>query len=139
MEVKSQRLLFSRCGVVASSNRDLDMKSIVGEYELDVIPRSLMTSDGSLHPGSDNKSDLIQQIANKYFTIFCSPEPEQIANRVAVIDAMVVVQMVIAHEKKMEKYRYSWILQMPFLVELTLWLKVFMRSELYLIFMNNSL
>ena len=35
--------------------------------------------------------------------MFCSPEREQIANRVAVVDAMVVVQKVIAHEKKTEK------------------------------------
>ena len=48
--VKSRRLLFSRCAVVASSIRDRDMKSVVGEYELDMIPRSLVTSDGSLHP-----------------------------------------------------------------------------------------
>ena len=72
VEVKIQRLLFSRCAVVASSNCDLDMKSVVGEHELDVIPRSLMTSDGSLRPGSDNKSDLIQQIT-KIFYYFLFP------------------------------------------------------------------
>ena len=52
-----ERLLFSRCAVVANSSRDLDTKSVVCDYELHVVPRSLMASDGSLHSGSENKSD----------------------------------------------------------------------------------
>ena len=63
IELQGERLLFSRCAIVSNSDRDLDMVSVIGDYELDVIPRSLMTADGSLHPGCDNKSDLVECIS----------------------------------------------------------------------------
>ena len=45
INLQSERLLFSRCAIVANSDRDLDMMSVIGNYELDVIPRSLMKAD----------------------------------------------------------------------------------------------
>ena len=104
VEITGQRLLFSRCAsVVANSSRDLDMKSVVGDYELDFGPRSLMASDGSLHSGSEYKSNLIEHATNNYSAILCPPEPEMNALRVAVIDVMVVVQKVAAQDQQTKK------------------------------------
>ena len=101
INLQSERMLFSRCAIVANSDRDLDMMSVIGNYELDVIPRSLMTGDGSLYPGCDNKSDLVECLTDEYSSVCCpSVAPTTSPYRVAIIDAMVVVQKIVALDKK---------------------------------------
>ena len=100
VDLQSERLLFSRCAIVANSDRDLDMVSVIGKYELDVIPRSLMTADGSLHPGCDNKSELVECVTDAYSNVSCPPVAAPSTYRVAIIDAMVVVQKIVALNKK---------------------------------------
>ena len=46
------------CALAASCS-DIDMENIVGEYELSIVPMSLMSSNAMLHHGGDGKSALI--------------------------------------------------------------------------------
>ena len=93
IELQGERLLFSRCAIVSNSDRDLDMVSVIGDYELDVIPRSL-------HPGCDNKSDLVECITGGYSSVSCPSAVAPCNYSVAIIDAMVVVQTIVALNKK---------------------------------------
>eukprot|EP00794_Sanderia_malayensis_P004106 gene4106-4663_t len=43
-------------------NREFDMKEMIVTYELQIVPRSLMLSDGNLHPGHEV---IVQKIAPK--------------------------------------------------------------------------
>eukprot|EP00795_Rhopilema_esculentum_P001756 gene1755-16240_t len=51
---------------MASSSRNVDMKTIIGVFELDVVPRSLMNSGGILHPGHGGKSKLVELLTYNY-------------------------------------------------------------------------
>ena len=58
ISIKEERSLFARCAIIATSKRDLNMSDIIGNYELRVVPTSLMDHEGNLHLES-SKSDLI--------------------------------------------------------------------------------
>ena len=47
--------IFARCAVI-KGKRNIDMKIVVGDYEMMAVPRSLMTPDGKLTPGHTGKS-----------------------------------------------------------------------------------
>ena len=51
--------MFARCALAASCS-DIDMENIVGEYELSIVPRSLMSSNAMLYHGGDGKSALVR-------------------------------------------------------------------------------
>ena len=53
--------LFARCALI-QGKRNIDMKVIVGDYELTVYPKSLFTSDGSLLDGGNSKSDAVTEV-----------------------------------------------------------------------------
>ena len=101
LEVKSHRDFFGRCALVAASNREFDMKDIIGNFELDAVPRSLMTSTGVLHDGHTNKHQLVENLTDKYTVHVAEPTqdvrltPEFIGRKIIVVDAMVVVQSVV--------------------------------------------
>lgn len=59
-----------------------------------------MTADGSLHPGCDNKSDLVECITDGYSSVSCPSAVAPCNYSVAIIDAMVVVQTIVALNKK---------------------------------------
>lgn len=59
-----------------------------------------MTADGSLHPGCDNKSDLVECITDGYSSVSCPSAVAPCNYSVAIIDAMVVVQKIVALNKK---------------------------------------
>ena len=50
--------LFARCALM-QKQRDIDMKKVVGEHELTIVPRSLFNVDGSLLVGAKNKSEAV--------------------------------------------------------------------------------
>ena len=60
-ELRGNCNLFARCALI-QGKRNIDMKVIVGDYELTVFPKSLFTSDGSLLDGSKSKSDAVTEV-----------------------------------------------------------------------------
>ncbi len=62
IELREERELFSRFALVAQSQRGLDMKEVIGHYELSLVPRSLKKMDGTLKPGHEGKSKLMNAI-----------------------------------------------------------------------------
>ena len=60
-ELRGNCNLFARCALI-QGKRNIDMKVIVGDYELTVYPKSLFTSDGSLLDGGNSKSDAVTEV-----------------------------------------------------------------------------
>ena len=48
LELKEDRSLFARLMMVCNSRLDIDIKEAIGLYEFTVVPRSLVTSDGTM-------------------------------------------------------------------------------------------
>ena len=62
VELKYNCNLFARCAVL-KGKRDIDMKMVVGDYELMTVPRGLITADGMLIPRHGiGKSELVDEI-----------------------------------------------------------------------------
>ena len=60
-ELRGNCNLFARCALI-QGKRSIDMKAIIGNYELTVFPKSLFSSYGSLLDGSKSKSDAVTEI-----------------------------------------------------------------------------
>ena len=72
------------------------MKEMIGIYELQDVPSSLMLSDGNLHPGHEGRSQLLQSLES-----LCKSKLEtttvtsvERAESIVIIDAMVIVQKI---------------------------------------------
>ena len=98
-DIKGYSSLFGRCAIVANQ-RELDMKSIIGTYELDVVPRSVMTADGMLHPGDEGKSKIVEILTEDFSKTFTLASIPGNTPKVAIVDAMVLVQKISARQKK---------------------------------------
>ena len=93
-KVMAQKRILGRLALVCRSNREFDLKEVIGTYVLQVVPSSLMLSDCSLYPGHEGKSQLLQSLER-----LCNErkgtESVPIIGRVesiVIIDAMVIVQ-----------------------------------------------
>ena len=53
--------LFARCALIRGQ-RDIEIKVVVGDYELTVYPKSLFSSDGSLLDGSKPKYEAFTKL-----------------------------------------------------------------------------
>ena len=87
-ELRGNCNLFARCALI-QGKRHIDMRVIIGDYELTVVPKCLFSSDGSLLDGSKSKSDAVAEILK-----VTEVEPtDQIANKTdfVVFDAMRVL------------------------------------------------
>ena len=60
-ELRGNCNLFASCALI-QGKRHIDMRVIIGDYELTVFPKSLFSSDGSLLDGSKSKSDAVTEI-----------------------------------------------------------------------------
>ena len=60
-ELRGNCNLFARCALIRGQ-RNINMKVIVGDYELTVYPKSLFSSDGSLLDGSKSKSEAVNEL-----------------------------------------------------------------------------
>ena len=67
ISIKEERSLFARCAIIATSKRDLNMSDIIGNYELRVVPTSLMDHDGNLHLETLKSALIDCLITSKYF------------------------------------------------------------------------
>ena len=65
VELRSNCNLFARCAVI-KGKRDIDMKIVVGDYELMTVPRSLMKPDGTLLSGHVGKADLVKDVLKEF-------------------------------------------------------------------------
>eukprot|EP00112_Aurelia_sp_Birch-Aquarium-sp1_P000923 Seg1091.3 transcript_id=Seg1091.3/GoldUCD/mRNA.D3Y31 product="hypothetical protein" protein_id=Seg1091.3/GoldUCD/D3Y31 len=93
IELKQSRGLLGRLALVCKSSREFELKEMIGTYELQVVRRGLMLSDGNLHPGHEGKSQLLQSLEK-----LCKEkeETESITSveSIVIIDAMVIVQKI---------------------------------------------
>ena len=48
VELKEDRSLFARICVVAKSRPEIDLKEAIGQYEFNLVPRSMFAADGSM-------------------------------------------------------------------------------------------
>ena len=95
VELQCNCNLFAKCSVI-KGKRDIDMKTVVGDYELMAVPRSLMTSDGVLHSGHVGKSDLVNVTMKHYgVTPLSSLNLPNDLTTCAIIDAMYIVNTII--------------------------------------------
>ncbi len=61
VDLKETKNLYSRLMVLTRSNRDIDQRNAVGNYEFTLTPRALFAPDGSMLPCTD-KSKLIHNL-----------------------------------------------------------------------------
>ena len=88
------KIVFARCAVI-KGKRDIDMKIVVGDYELMTVPRSLMKPDGTLLSGHIGKADLVKEVLKE----FCVTPAETLNlcpddTIFVVIDAMHIVNKI---------------------------------------------
>ena len=77
--------------MLAASNREFNLKNVIGNHELSVVPRSLMLSDGSLIPGHEGKSNMMNAIGVEVTESEITGETF-VEIKTMIIDAMVIVQ-----------------------------------------------
>jgi hypothetical protein len=104
VQVKQDSNLFTRSVLICRSRPDMDIKGILGKYELTVVPRSLFHPDGSMIH-SDGKSKLmhhLEDIGTKHAETLNPPvshdgihsgTADLIGLNVAVVDGMAEVQI----------------------------------------------
>ena len=80
--------LFARCALI-QGKRDIDMKEIIGQYELTAVPYSLFSSDGAILNGGVGKAGAVSEILTD------SKTPIEMECR---IDVIVIDAMALLHE-----------------------------------------
>ena len=80
VELKENCNLFARCAVIQGKRNYIDMKQLIGNYELTVTPPSLFRHDGTLHDGYQGKSKLVHTILEHR-----KHEPSSYLNAVCVV------------------------------------------------------
>ena len=98
--------LFARCALIRGQ-RDIDMKVVVGDYELTVYPKSLFSSDGSLLDGSKSKSEAVTELL-KYTEYVPSDNPP------ANPDSVVIYAMRVLNEMATKRFKTGKDLVMSF-------------------------
>ena len=110
VDLKETKNLYGRLMVLTRSNRDIDQKNAVGNYEFTLTPRALFAPDGSMLPCTD-KSKLIHNLEKLVNTEEQTETPaadEQDDDRdpvsssatsstipkIAIVDGMVLVQKI---------------------------------------------
>ena len=78
-----------RMAKICQPNRNFDLKDAISNYELQIVPQSVMSNTGELLPGHEGKSLLIKEleIITSNFD-YCETE---YADKVVIIDAMVIL------------------------------------------------
>ena len=67
--LKEENLFISRIAMIRGT-RDIDMKAIIGKYELTPVVHSLMQRDGTLLDGWEGKSDLAKTVLKKLVSLW---------------------------------------------------------------------
>lgn len=101
VDLKETKDLYGRLMVLARSNRDINQKEAIGNYEFTLTPRALFAPDGTILPCLD-KSKLIN-LLNTLPTAETVQEdprpeggmhttPEAPSHKIALVDGMVILQ-----------------------------------------------
>ena len=112
VDLKETKNLYSRLMVLTRSNRDIDQKNAVGNYEFTLTPRALFAPDGSMLQCID-KSKLIHNLEKLASTVDTSEHAEILASnvqddpvstsptnpKIAIVDGMVLVQKMAKNKK----------------------------------------
>jgi len=88
IELRGNCNLFARCALM-QQQRDINMKEVIGEFELTTTPRSLFNPDGSLLNGSVNKADAVTEVLDKFQVKVHETMPSQA--KCCVIDSMRII------------------------------------------------
>ena len=97
-ELKEDRGLFARMLIVAHSRQEIDFKGSLLKYELSVVPRTLFSSDRSMHH-CPKKSDLMKILKaiplKEGSNRAASQHHQNLSNiKVAIVDGMAEVQAI---------------------------------------------
>ena len=90
VQVQSNCNFFAQLAIVAS-DRNIDMKDVIGQYELTATPKSFIDYDRQLHPGGEGKSKLVE-VLTKFATGSKTIQRCGQVFNVAAVDAMQNVQ-----------------------------------------------
>ena len=101
VEIKQDINLFNRCVLLCRSRTVLDMREIIGKYELSIVPRSLFHADGSMIHCSDKSKFMhhLVELGQTNFSQQCqSASKESVTSDmsefdVAIVDGMAEVQI----------------------------------------------
>ena len=96
--VTEHRGLFSRMAIIARSQRLIDMKDVISNFELSVTVRSLMNNDGSLILGDLGKSKLMHCLSDEVVTESIN---DHNGPSCAIIGAMVILQTIDTSSSEM--------------------------------------
>ena len=112
IDMKETKNLYGRLMVLTRSNRDIDQKNAVGNYEFTLTPRALFAPDGSMLMCTD-KSKLIHDLEklantadqNDHNEMLAPNEQDGLAltspanTKIAIVDGMVLVQKMTKNKK----------------------------------------
>ncbi len=110
VDLKETKNLYGRLMILTRSNRDIDQKNAVANYEFTLTPRALFAPDGSMLPCTD-KSKLIHNLeklassveTNQHTEILASNEQDDPLDdpisKIAIVDGMVLVQKMTKNKK----------------------------------------
>ena len=94
MELKEDRGLFARMLIVANSRPEMSLEATIGKYELSVVPRALFSADGLMNHCSDKSQlmTILEKQSEQPVLAMDTTDPTSETDRIAVVDAMVIVQ-----------------------------------------------
>ncbi|XP_032229946.2 uncharacterized protein LOC5505744 [Nematostella vectensis] len=100
IELKEDRSLFARMSLVAKSRPEIDMKEAVGEFEFNVVPKSMFAQDGSVLHCSCKSAlmAILEKVANTGASSNTAeleihpPIQEGTRMKVSIVDGMAEVQ-----------------------------------------------
>ena len=87
VELRENCNLFARCALM-QKQRNIDMKEVVGDHELTIVPRALFNVDGSLLDSAVKKSDAVTEVLDNVHAHILEDMPIQPK---CAIDSMRVV------------------------------------------------
>ena len=99
VDLKETKNLYGRLMVLTRSNRDIDQKNAIGNYEFTLTARALFAPDGSMLPCTD-KSKLIHNLeklinkeeSHEQTETLVANDQDDDNPKIAVVDGMVLVQ-----------------------------------------------
>ena len=94
MELREDRGLFARMLIVANSRPVMSLEASIGKYELSVVPRALFSADGLMNHCSDKSQimTILEKQSEQPVLAMYTADPASETDRIAVVDAMVIVQ-----------------------------------------------
>lgn len=90
-ELNADRSLFARLLIVARSQREIDLRTTLGKYEMSVVPRSMFAQDGTMHqcPAKSKLIHILKSVVEPAAkNSLPSVQAHQANSWVAIVDGM---------------------------------------------------